>query len=240
MLALGLLLAGPLATMALGPVDPRGDWSRATRESSGLAPTPAGTPEAVVQVYAARTFGWRGAFAVHTWLAAKPTGADRYTRYEVIGWRAYRGGSAVSVSATPTPDTQWYGADPWLVRDLRGPAAEAVIGRLNGAVAAYPWATTYRAWPGPNSNTFIAFLGRAIPDLGLTMPPLAVGKDYIDGLSAQATPGGGWQVSAWGAAGLLAGVEEGLEVNILGLVLGVDPSAPALSLPGLGRLGGAG
>ena len=45
-------------------------------------------PEAIVQVYASRTFGWRGAFAVHTWVAAKPAGADRYTRYEVIGWRS--------------------------------------------------------------------------------------------------------------------------------------------------------
>lgn len=41
---------------------------------------PAMHPEAVVQVYAGRPFGWRGAFAVHTWLAAKPK--------NTIGWNA--------------------------------------------------------------------------------------------------------------------------------------------------------
>ena len=49
-----------------------GDWRTASHRSAGLAPDPASHRDAVVQVYAARTFGWRGAFAVHTWLAAKP------------------------------------------------------------------------------------------------------------------------------------------------------------------------
>lgn len=47
------------------------DWRTASRDSAGIAPLPAETPEAVVQVYAARTFNWRGTFAVHTWVAVK-------------------------------------------------------------------------------------------------------------------------------------------------------------------------
>ncbi len=31
--------------------------------------------------------------------------------------------------------------------------------------------------------------------------------------------------------------EEGIEVNLLGLTLGIDFAGPALKLPGLGRLG---
>ena len=133
----------------------------------------------MVQAYASHTFGWRGAFAVHTWLAAKPAGADHYTRYEVIGWYARSGHSAVSVTNTPTPDTEWYGSAPRLIRDLRGADAEAVIGKLEAAVASYPYPDLYRAWPGPNSNTFLAHLGRAVPELRLTLPSTAIGKDYL-------------------------------------------------------------
>ena len=36
----------------------------------------------------------------------------------------------------------------------------------------------YRIWPGPNSNTFVATVLRAIPEVGATMPPNAVGRDF--------------------------------------------------------------
>ena len=49
------------------------DWRTASREPVGLAPDPAATPEAVVQVYSARTISWRGYFGVHTWIAVKPS-----------------------------------------------------------------------------------------------------------------------------------------------------------------------
>src|SRR4029077_15711171 len=61
-------------------------WYEARRDPTGLAPGPASTPEAVFQIYAARTVSWRGVFAVHTWLALKATGAERYTRYEALGF----------------------------------------------------------------------------------------------------------------------------------------------------------
>jgi hypothetical protein len=40
-----------------------------------------------------------------------------------------------------------------------------------------------------------------------------------------------------GYAGLTLGWREGIELNILGGVIGVDLRRPALKLPGLGRLG---
>ena len=87
-----LLASIPLLTLAFGAPASR-DWRTASHRPSGLAPDPAHERGAVVQVYAARTFGWRGAFAVHTWLAAKPPDADTYTRYEVIGWYSRSGRS---------------------------------------------------------------------------------------------------------------------------------------------------
>jgi len=240
LLVLVLLLFGPLLTLALGRVPLHGDWRTATHNSSGLAPDPAVYHDAVVQVYASRTFGWRGAFAVHTWLAAKPADADHYTRYEVIGWYARSGGSALSVSSRNAPDAEWYGAAPVLIRDLRGAEAESVIAKLPQAAADYPHSRSYSAWPGPNSNTFMAHLGRRIPELGLTLPSTAIGKDYFPpGQFVARTPSGtGWQFSLLGLLGASAGGDEGLELNVLGLVTGFDVRHPALKLPGIGRLPG--
>ncbi len=233
-----VLVAGPLITIASGKVSVRGDWSSATHRSSGLAPDPALHREAVVQVYGGRTFGWRGAFAVHTWLAAKPAGADRFTRYEVIGWYARAGRSAVSVSNLRAADAEWYGAAPELIRDLRGAQAEAVIVKLEAATASYPFANRYSAWPGPNSNTFIAHLAREIPELRLAMPSTAVGKDYLplSDAIARAPSGTGYQLSLLGLLGALVGLEEGIELNLLGLVVGLDFRPPALKLPGIGNV----
>lgn len=237
-----LLVCGPLLTIATGSASLRGDWRTATHDRAGLAPDPSLHPEAVVQVYASRTFGWRGAFADHTWLAVKPAGGQSYTRYEVIGWYARHGGSVVSVSDQRDADAQWYGRPARLVGDLRGDAAQAVVGKLASAVAAYPYAHSYRAWPGPNSNTFIAHLGREIPELRLILPSTAIGKDYVS--LAQVV---GWspshsgvQISLLGLFGVIAGPDEGLEINILGLVTGFDLRHPALKLPGIGRVPGDG
>ena len=113
-----------------------------------------------------------------------------------------------------------------------------IIAKLAAAVASYPDADTYRAWPGPNSNTFLAHLGREIPELRLTLPPTAIGKDYLpDGRIFARTPSGtGYQASIAGLLGLIAGGDEGFELNVLGLVTGFDLARPALKLPGIGRV----
>lgn len=232
-----LMLAGPLLTLAFGNVSMRGDWRTATHRATGIAPNPASHPEAIVQVYASRTFGWRGAFAVHTWLAAKPANADRYTRYEVIGWYARDGGSGLTISDSGAPDAEWYGAPPVLFGDLRGATAEAVIAKLPDAAERYAF-TSYSAWPGPNSNTFIAHLAREIPDMRLTLPSIAIGKDYFPTgqLVSRAPSGTGYQWSLGGVLGVTVARDEGLEINLFGLVAGIDFRRPAIKLPGIGRV----
>jgi hypothetical protein len=235
-----LLFGGPLLALALGRASVGGDWRTATHRTAGLAPDPSAHPDAVVQVYAGRAFGWRGAFAVHTWIAAKSAGAAGYTRYEVIGWYARTGHSVVSESGSREPDAEWYGAPPQLLRDVRGPAAEAILAKLPAAVARYPFADTYRAWPGPNSNTFIAHLAREIPELRLALPPTAIGKDYLPAgdWTARTPSGTGYQVSMAGMLGLAAARDEGIEINVLGLVTGIGFAPPALKLPGIGAIPG--
>ena len=205
--------------------------------SAGLAPDPATTPEAVVQVYAARTRGWRGIFADHTWIAFKPEGAKSFTRYEVVGFGVRERGT--SVRSGGPPDGYWAGNRPELVFDRRGEGVEAMTARIEEAVASYPYADRYLAWPGPNSNTFIAHIARSVPELGIALPSTAIGKDFLTdgGVFARAPSGTGYQASLFGLIGVMASGEEGLEINLLGLSFGFDFRNPALKLPGLGRIG---
>jgi len=215
------------------------DWRSASQESVGLAPDPVMTKEAVVQVYGARTWGWRGTFGVHTWVAVKPAGAPAYTVYEVIGWRMRWADSVVAIHAR-APDARWYGNAPELYADKRGEEAERLIPRIEAAVRAYPYATQYSAWPGPNSNTFVAWITRAVPELSVDLPPTAIGKDYLGNSVVSTAPSGsGLQLSIGGVLALTLSGVEGLEVNLLGLTFGINPFDPALKLPLLGRLGPA-
>ena len=215
-------------------------WQEARRDSSGLAPDPAATHEAVLQVYAARAVSWRGIFAVHTWIVVKPAGADRFTRYEVVGFGVSETVPSIRVDRTG-PDNYWFGAKPELVLDRRGKDVDALIVKVRAAVATYPYPNEYRAWPGPNSNTFTAYVARQVPELGLAMPSNAIGKDYLPGgaLWARAPSDTGFQLSFLGLLGLIVARDEGIEFNLLGFDIGLDFKAPALKLPGIGRVGTA-
>jgi hypothetical protein len=235
-LVVSLALLGALAGCGLLERARSNFWNL-ERGPSGQAPDPATTREAVIQVYAARTVGWRGLFAVHTWVSVKPRDADAYTRYEVIGWGVDRGAPALRVNRSGA-DNYWFGDRPERLVDLRGEAADPLIERVEAAVASYPYPASYRTWPGPNSNTFTAWIGRSVPELRLKLPPTAIGKDFLPGSVADTTPSGtGVQVSLFGLTGLAVGWEEGIEVNLLTLNFGVEMKPPALKLPLVGRIG---
>jgi hypothetical protein len=213
-------------------------WSRARWDRANLAPDPATTPEPVVQVYAARAWGWKGIFAVHSWIIMKRANAPAYERYEVVGWGVGRGAPAIRKDMRPI-DGFWAGNPPAVLVEHRGPAVEAMIERIEAAIRAYPYADQYRTWPGPNSNTFVAHIAREVPELGLELPPTAIGKDYLtNGWPVGRTPSGtGVQFSLFGLLGLSVARAEGLELNLLGFTLGVDPLGLAIKLPGIGRVG---
>src|SRR6266480_1588824 len=202
---------------------------------AGTAPDPREAPEAVVQVYGARAMGVKGWFGVHTWVAVKPTDATAYTVYEVIGWRLRWSDSALVVRARQ-PDAPWFGSKPELYLEKRGPGVDELIKRIDKAAGDYPYAKEYTLWPGPNSNTFTAWIARHVPELELDLPATAIGKDYLGGtVFATAPSGSGFQFSLAGLLGIAASGVDGLEVNLLGLNFGVGPCG--LKLPLLGRLG---
>ena len=227
-----------LAAAMVGRVTAQ-DWRSASQERVGLAPDPVTTRDAVIQVYAARVVGWRGVFGVHTWIAVKPAAAAEYTVYEIIGWRLRSQDTALVVRHR-APDMRWFGSAPELVAEKRGADVEELIARIDTAARSYPWAGEYTMWPGPNSNTFTAWVLRAVPELEADLPPTAIGKDYSGRkLVGPAPSGRGFQFSLFGLAAFTASAVEGFEVNLLGLSFGINPFDPSLKLPLVGRVGAA-
>ncbi|NMP31166.1 DUF3750 domain-containing protein [Thalassotalea sp. M1531] len=156
------------------------DWRTASREPANIAPNPLTNKQAVIEVYAADAFSWRGWFAVHSWIAIKEEAAEEYTVYEVVGWRVNRGLPALKSYKTKTPDRYWYGAKPEKVLSIQGEQASILIPKVTDAVNRYPWADTYSVFPGPNSNTFPAWIGKQVPELELDLPFSAIGSGYAN------------------------------------------------------------
>lgn len=156
------------------------NWREASREPAGIAADPVIEKDAVIEVYAADAFSWRGWFAVHTWIAVKPQGAAEYTVYEVVGWRINSGLPALREYKTSTPDRYWYGAKPEKLLSIQGVKANQLIPKISDAIARYPWANEYTLFPGPNSNTFPQWVGLQIPELGLELPFRAIGSGYAN------------------------------------------------------------
>jgi hypothetical protein len=208
-------------------------WSQWDRTVTSRIPDAATYPEARVLVMAGRTRGWKGAVAVHSWVVIKRKNDSTWRRYDVAGW-----GPPVRQNWWP-PDL-WFGEYGEVVADITGAEAEALIPRIEAAIKDYPYAHAgdYRIWPGPNSNTFVATVLRAVPELSATLPPNAVGRDFRPRPYAGLTDSGtGIEASLWGLLGVKLGWVEGVELNVAGLVAGFDLRHPALKVPGFGRVG---
>ncbi len=204
------------------------DWS-----STGTLPPARAFPEARILVMSGRTGGWKGVIAVHSWIVFKRENAQSWTRYDVVGW-----GNPVRMNGW-APDARWYGTAPTVVTDIKGAQAATLIPNIEQAVRDYKFANAgdYRLYPGPNSNTFVAAVLRAVPEMQATLTPNAIGRDFRPGPYLGLTDSGtGVEASLWGLLGVKIGWIEGLEINVLGLVAGLDLRQPALKLPAFGRL----
>jgi hypothetical protein len=208
-------------------------WSQWDRNVATRMPAAAAHPQARILVMSSRTRGWKGALAVHSWVVIKRENERAWRRYDVAGW-----GNPVRLNWWP-PDL-WFGEHGSVLVDIQGAQAQALIPRIESAIKSYAYANAgdYVIWPGPNSNTFVATVLRAVPELGVVLPPNAVGRDYRPLPSAGLTDSRtGVEASLWGLIGVKLGWVEGLEVNLLGLVAGLDVRHPGVKVPGFGRLG---
>lgn len=224
----GLAAAGLWATK-----ERPGSWRDADWSSSRMLPDARENRDARIYVMAASTGGFKGAFAVHSWIVLKRKGADRYDRYDVVGW-----GNPVRKNGYDA-DGKWYSNAPTIVWQAHGEKAETLIPKIEAAIAAYPHSErgSYRLWPGPNSNTFVASILRAVPEIDAVLPPNAVGRDYLAGGDFVALSGWDAHLTLYGLAGIAFGPKAGLEVHFLGLVAGIDINNPGVKIPAFGRIG---
>ena len=232
-----LIFLMPMAAAAgwWATVDRPNSWRSADWSSSGLLPSTADEPDAAIYVLAARTGGFKGAFSVHSWIVLKEPGANRYERYEKVGW-----GTPIRRDAYDA-DAAWYSNRPWIVAKLTGSDAEAAMPKVRGAIETYPFRNRgdYRIWPGPNSNSFVAHVMREVPDIDAVLPPNAVGRDYLAGGTwfAVDPDGRDMHLSLFGLVGVSAGLRSGFEFHLLGQTAGIDFMHPALKIPAVGRIG---
>ncbi|MCB8838814.1 DUF3750 domain-containing protein [Aurantimonas sp. VKM B-3413] len=207
-------------------------WHQADWSSAALLPPPQADAEAAFYILAARTGGLKGAVADHSWIVMKSAGESRYERFDVVGW-----GMPVRRNSQP-PDGRWYSNEPRIVFARRGSEAAAILPKVRAAIATYPFAMAggYQIFPGPNSNTFTAFVMREVPEIDVALPPVAVGRDYpVGGRLVSIDPDGrDVRVSFWGYAGIAVGAKTGFELNLLGLVAGIDPARLGIKIPAFG------
>ena len=235
LLIFAIFLAPLLARAAFyAASDGARSWRDADWSSTGTLPQAADYKPARLIVFTGTTGAWKGIFSVHSWIVYKPAGAADWTRYDVVGW-----GRPVRTNGWPA-DGRWYGNMPVAIADVSGDEAERLIPKVEQAVRGYGYNEygDYRIWPGPNSNSFTAAVLRAVPELKVALPANAIGRDFRAGFYAGKTDSGtGVELNAYGLAALKVGWVEGFEVNLLGLVAGLDLRHPALKLPGFGRIG---
>lgn len=175
--------------------------------------------------------------AVHTWIVVHAPGESEWERWEITGGAWHVEDDDLVRRNAWWPPTKWpFGEGPTQVlKTWSGDDAE----RLIAAVRArdYPYSTSYYAWPGPNSNTYVdTMLRRA--RIGYELPSTAIGRDYRGWVGAsQSTTLSGFQLES-PLVGVQFGLTEGLEVHVAAATFGVDPWPPALKVPyGDGRFG---
>ncbi len=176
-----------------------GSWRTADWSSTGSLPAAQAEPEARLLIMSGLTGGWKGVFSVHSWVVFKPENGKEWRRYDVVGW-----GDPLRTNFRD-PDGRWYGNVPQVVLDLRGEAAAKAIPKIEAAIKEYKYASAgdYRIWPGPNSNTFVATVLRAIPEVEAILPANAVGRDFRPYPYAGLTDSGtGIEASLWGIVGV--------------------------------------
>jgi hypothetical protein len=178
-------------------------------------------------------FDWYARFAHHQWIDARDKDTGRWRRIEVRA--PGMPGNAREIDAVAARSELRWNRTVATQAELRGEEARRVLRELEAAVdrRGPRYADEYRAWPGPNSNTFIRELCDDIDGLGAVLDHNAVGKDHDGFASAGLATSETGVRGDLGPLGLTLAAQEGVKLRLLGLELGVQTWPPALHLPAL-------
>ncbi len=152
----------------------------------------------------------------------------------MVGW-----GNPVRINGW-APDGRWFGDVPRVLIDVRGAAAQAADPAGAGA----------RSKTTATATTATTASGRARTATPSSPPCCAPCRSWRHAAAERRRPrlprwpyagltdsGTGVELSLWGLLGFKLGWVEGVELNLLGLVAGLDLRHPAVKLPGFGRVG---
>ena len=170
---------------------------------------------------------WYTRFADHLWVDVK--GLRGWKRVE---WNSRTDEVRVrSLDATSaTSDNRW-GMQVRVVEWFGGPGALPMAEHITKIAKTFPHRSDYQAWPGPNSNTFVAWLARETPGMWVDLPTTAVGKDYATWLRAGVTPTRMGLEFETMLLGVEVGLREGVELQFFGLAVGFGFWPPSIKLP---------
>jgi hypothetical protein len=174
------------------------------------------------------------AVAVHHWFVVRDPDSGAVDRWEVWQNPDAGGESWGHVHRNLMhPDRPVGGGPPAIVAEWHG--AEAVrLRALLEQPERYPFRNCYRYWPGPNSNTYVAWhLARA--ELLHDFDPRGIGKDFLGryGFGWERGPEG-WRVGT-PLVGLRTGQLAGVELHLLCFTFGLSLHPLAVKTP-LGTL----
>jgi hypothetical protein len=197
------------------------------RDDSRVAASTAADEACVVQLRYATLPSLLRRVAVHPWFVVLEPATGEARRWEVWQVRDAGGTSWGHVHRDLMHPDRPVGGGPCVVAaEWRGDQARAVWEALCRAPE-YPLRERYRFWPGPNSNTFAAWV---LEQAGVELPldPRSVGRHYLRPWRAAVTS------SRVCLNTPLAGVEAragGLELHLLGLTLGFRRGPAAVLTP---------
>lgn len=175
--------------------------------------------------------------ARHSWLAVRGPGEKEWQRWEI--WGSGNGqGDAGFVQNRARDPLEWNVAGHAALHSVwRGAKATRAIACIRKIAPGYPDRHFYRAWPGPNSNTFVDWLLRRC-ELDAELPATAVGKDWRGWVGGSMNAGQtGFQLES-PIVGVKLGFSEGVQLHLFTFAIGIDWWPPALIVPfGEGRIG---
>jgi Protein of unknown function (DUF3750) len=205
-----------------------------TEPQGGTAPS-ALPSTCVVQLRYATLPHFLGAIAVHYWFAVFDPASRQWQRWEVWQAKDAGGKSYGHVHCDLRhPDCGVGGGAYRLAAEWSGSAARAIC-TVFEKVEEYPHRDRYRAWPGPNSNTFAVWVLRQA-GLHHTLDPRAIGKDYMGLLGMRLASRPTYAQLETPVLGVRLSLHDGVEVHVLGFTFGLCWSPPAVYTP-FGSLG---
>jgi hypothetical protein len=197
-----------------------------------LFPAPEGP---VVQIHSAPIPGMLGAVARHHYFLSFDPAEGRWHRWDL--WQLPdRGGTSWGHVHRDLLglDSGTGGGPPRVEREWHGDEARALLAALNRSPD-YPERGRYVAMPGPNCDTYVAWVLRQ-SSVPADLDPRALGKDYLGPVGVgYTTTGTGVQAEST-LLGVKVGLRDGVELHLLGFTFGVGTWPPAIKTP-LGRVG---